>query len=102
MEIYFLNNIYWSFYIVCVWVKKKYILSVLYVYWFVLTEMNRFLYRLSRSINTEALTDELRPRRSVLYAPGANVKALNKLPKLKTDCVIMDLEDAVGPSNKVF
>lgn len=67
----------------------------------VLIEMDRFLCRLSRSINTEAISEELRPRRSVLYVPGANVKALNKLSKLKTDCVIMDLEDAVGPSDKV-
>ncbi len=41
-----------------------------------------------------------RPRRSVLYVPGANVRALAKIPSLATDVVILDLEDAVAPAEK--
>lgn len=42
-----------------------------------------------------------RPRRSVLYVPGSNDKAMNKSQTLKSDCLLLDLEDAVGPSVKV-
>jgi|TARA_B110000259_G_scaffold187716_1_gene242981 citrate lyase subunit beta/citryl-CoA lyase len=38
-----------------------------------------------------------RPRRSVLYVPGSNEKALSKLASLEADAVIYDLEDAVVP-----
>ena len=41
-----------------------------------------------------------RPRRSVLYMPATNEKALAKLPSLACDCVILDLEDAVAPEAK--
>jgi len=40
-------------------------------------------------------------RRSVLYVPASNEKALAKLPSLTCDVVIIDLEDAVAPSDKV-
>ena len=39
----------------------------------------------------------LRPRRSVLYMPGANERALEKAKTLETDALILDLEDAVAP-----
>lgn len=39
-------------------------------------------------------------RRSVLYAPAANARALEKLAGLRVDVVIVDLEDAVGPQDK--
>lgn len=42
----------------------------------------------------------LRPRRSVLYMPGANARALDKARGLPVDGVILDLEDAVSPSSK--
>lgn len=42
-----------------------------------------------------------RPRRSVLYVPAANEKALAKVPSLACDCVVVDLEDAVAPAQKV-
>lgn len=42
-----------------------------------------------------------RPRRSVLYVPATNEKALAKLPQLACDAVILDLEDAVLPEHKV-
>jgi citrate lyase subunit beta/citryl-CoA lyase len=46
------------------------------------------------------MSDELRPRRSVLYLPGANERALAKAPTLATDALILDLEDAVAPDAK--
>ena len=42
----------------------------------------------------------LRPRRSVLYMPGANARALNKARNLPADSLILDLEDAVTPDAK--
>ncbi|MDP3898977.1 MAG: CoA ester lyase [Mesorhizobium sp.] len=41
-----------------------------------------------------------RPRRSVLYVPASNAKALAKLPGLACDAAIIDLEDAVAPDAK--
>ncbi|MEO9336193.1 CoA ester lyase [Mesorhizobium sp. SB112] len=46
------------------------------------------------------LNQIFRPRRSVLYIPASNEKALAKLESLACDCVIFDLEDAVAPSEK--
>lgn len=42
----------------------------------------------------------MRPRRSVLYMPGANERALEKAKTLPADAVILDLEDAVAPDAK--
>ena len=42
----------------------------------------------------------IRPRRSVLYMPGANARALEKARTLPCDAVILDLEDAVAPGAK--
>ena len=42
----------------------------------------------------------LRPRRSVLYMPGSNPRALAKARTLPVDGVILDLEDAVAPNAK--
>lgn len=41
-----------------------------------------------------------RPRRSVLYMPGANARALEKAKSLPVDAVIVDLEDSVAPDAK--
>ncbi|QND51189.1 CoA ester lyase [Phyllobacterium sp. 628] len=41
-----------------------------------------------------------RPRRSVLYVPASNAKALAKVVSLAADAVIFDLEDAVAPNAK--
>jgi len=41
-----------------------------------------------------------RPRRSVLYMPGANARALEKARTLPADSLIFDLEDAVAPDMK--
>ncbi|MCW8836776.1 MAG: CoA ester lyase [Rhodospirillales bacterium] len=41
-----------------------------------------------------------RPRRSVLYMPGSNPRALEKGRTLGADALILDLEDAVAPDAK--
>jgi citrate lyase subunit beta/citryl-CoA lyase len=42
----------------------------------------------------------VRPRRSVLYMPGSNARALEKGRGLPADGLILDLEDAVAPEAK--
>jgi len=42
----------------------------------------------------------LRPRRSVLYMPAANERALEKAKGIPADALILDLEDAVAPDAK--
>jgi citrate lyase subunit beta / citryl-CoA lyase len=42
----------------------------------------------------------IRPRRSVLYMPGSNARALEKAKTLAADGVILDLEDSVAPDAK--
>ncbi len=42
----------------------------------------------------------MRPRRSVLYMPGSNTRALDKARLLAADSLIFDLEDAVAPAAK--
>jgi len=44
---------------------------------------------------------DIRPRRSVLYMPGANARALEKARTLPADALILDLEDAVAPEAKI-
>lgn len=39
-----------------------------------------------------------RPRRSVLYVPASNARALAKAPTLGADAIVYDLEDAVAPA----
>lgn len=41
-----------------------------------------------------------RPRRSVLYMPGANTRAMEKGRTLPADVLIFDLEDSVAPDAK--
>lgn len=43
----------------------------------------------------------IRPRRSVLYMPGSNARAIEKAKTLPVDGVILDLEDAVAPDAKI-
>lgn len=43
----------------------------------------------------------VRPRRSVLYLPASNAKAVAKARGLPADVIILDLEDAVAPEAKV-
>ncbi len=42
----------------------------------------------------------IRPRRSLLFMPGSNARALEKARTLRTDGIIFDLEDAVAPDAK--
>jgi citrate lyase subunit beta/citryl-CoA lyase len=42
----------------------------------------------------------IRPRRSVLYMPGSNARALEKAKTLSVDAIILDLEDSVAPEAK--
>lgn len=46
------------------------------------------------------MSAEIRPRRSVLYMPGANERALEKAKGIPADALILDLEDAVAPDAK--
>ncbi len=46
------------------------------------------------------MSDVLRPRRSVLYMPSSNERALEKAKTLPVDGLILDLEDAVAPDAK--
>ena len=41
-----------------------------------------------------------RPRRSALYLPGANLRAVEKARTLPADVLLMDCEDAVAPDRK--
>lgn len=50
---------------------------------------------MTRSLST------FRPRRTVLYLPGSNARAIEKSKTLPTDCIIFDLEDAVAPDAKL-
>ena len=42
----------------------------------------------------------IRPRRSVLYMPGSNARAMEKARELAADALILDLEDAVAADAK--
>ena len=44
--------------------------------------------------------NDVRPRRSVLYLPASNERALEKAKSLPVDALILDLEDAVAPEAK--
>jgi citrate lyase subunit beta/citryl-CoA lyase len=46
------------------------------------------------------VSDEFRPRRTALYMPGANDKALEKAKTLAVDAIIFDTEDSVAPDMK--
>src|SRR4051794_41834277 len=47
-----------------------------------------------------AMSVPIRPRRSVLFMPGSNPRALEKARALPCDGLIFDLEDAVAPEAK--
>jgi citrate lyase subunit beta/citryl-CoA lyase len=56
----------------------------------------------SKRARADEMSSEMtiRPRRSVLYMPGSNARALEKAKTLAADGVILDLEDAVAPDAK--
>ena len=47
------------------------------------------------------MTSDFRARRSVLYMPSSNERALEKAKSIACDGLILDLEDAVAPDAKV-
>jgi len=51
-------------------------------------------------MNEQAQDFNNRPRRSCLYVPGINKKAIDKIKSIPIDAVIFDLEDAVAPDLK--
>src|SRR5262245_17311434 len=63
--------------------------------------IDRIVFTRLRNLNQsaeQAMT--ARPRRSCLYMPGANVKALEKAKTLAADVLLLDLEDSVAPDAK--
>src|ERR1700736_5941647 len=44
----------------------------------------------------------IRPRRSLLFMPGSNARALEKARNLPADGIILDLEDSVAPEAKAM
>jgi len=50
----------------------------------------------------ESFTMQGRPRRSVLYMPGSNERALEKAKTIPADALIFDLEDSVAPGAKAL
>ena len=42
----------------------------------------------------------VKPRRSALYMPAINTRAMEKAQSLNADVIIFDLEDAVAPAQK--
>src|SRR6202161_3409435 len=57
----------------------------------------------NRLIPSEAIQGSepmIRPRRSLLFMPGSNARALEKARNLPADGLILDLEDSVAPEAK--
>lgn len=48
----------------------------------------------------DLMSATFRPRRSVLFLPGGNPKAISKARTIPADVLVFDLEDAVAPDNK--
>ena len=62
-----------------------------------------FSARFATASNITATTvANVRPRRSALYMPGSNARALDKGRSLPCDVLLLDCEDAVSPDNKVL
>lgn len=51
-------------------------------------------------MNTSPSSRPVRPRRSVLYLPANNARALDKLSGLSCDSAVFDLEDSIAPATK--
>jgi citrate lyase subunit beta / citryl-CoA lyase len=54
------------------------------------------------SLGTERNKIMIRPRRSLLFMPGSNARALEKARNLPADGIILDLEDSVAPDAKAM
>lgn len=55
---------------------------------------------MSASPETTSTETTYTPRRSVLYMPSSNARALEKAKTIAVDALILDLEDAVAPDDK--
>ncbi len=53
-----------------------------------------------RGDHTAMTEAAIRPRRSVLFMPGSNARALEKAKTIDADVLVFDLEDAVAPDEK--
>src|ERR1700761_347820 len=53
-----------------------------------------------RARNLQGKSAMIRPRRSPLFMPGSNARALEKARNLPADVIILDLEDSVAPDAK--
>ena len=51
-------------------------------------------------LRATSMSASIRPRRSVLFMPGSNPRALEKARELPADGLIFDLEDAVVPERR--
>lgn len=54
----------------------------------------------SGPLKGDGMAAVVRPRRSVLFMPGSNARAIEKAKTLPADVLIFDLEDAVAPEAK--
>src|ERR1700704_4219 len=58
---------------------------------------------ISRQVQTRSGNQPMiRPRRSLLFMPGSNARALEKARNLAADGIILDLEDSVAPDAKAL
>src|ERR1700710_982927 len=58
---------------------------------------------LSRGVHDRKRNNTMiRPRRSLLFMPGSNARALEKARNLPADGIILDLEDSVAPDAKAM
>ncbi len=56
---------------------------------------------MTNTLDGEAVNKSaLRPRRSVLYVPASNLRAIEKARSLPCDAIVLDLEDSVAPDMK--
>ncbi len=53
------------------------------------------------AITALSLTLDAKPRRSALYLPGSNARAIEKARTLPCDVLVLDLEDSVAPEAKI-
>src|SRR6202051_4897424 len=57
---------------------------------------------IARTSGIEGNQPMIRPRRSLLFMPGSNARALEKARVLPADGIILDLEDSVAPDAKAL
>ncbi|ESO87404.1 hypothetical protein LOTGIDRAFT_127794 [Lottia gigantea] len=63
-------------------------------------KQNAFIISSVRYFNTDSTEKKYIPRRSLMYIPGHDIKKLQKVPKLNTDCAVLECEDGVALNMK--